>query len=86
MPVDHIEPKITERMRNRIQEILVADGVPDPHAMMEANSLCDGLGYYHRVTASTGMKLHLGYDGVEVFGLAGDLLETVPFDRVEGVF
>lgn len=84
--MDHIEAKVTDRMRNRIQEILVADGVGDRHALMEANSLCDGLGYYHRVTASTGMKLRMGYDGVEVFGLAGDLLETIPFDRVEGVF
>lgn len=75
--------RITHRMRDRVQEILVADGVADVAAYTEANSLCDGLGYYHRVTASTGLKLNRAYDGLEVRGPGGDLIETIPFDRAE---
>ncbi len=77
----HIDERITHRMRDRIQEILVADGVGDAQALTEANSLCDGLGYYHRVTTSTGLKLNRAYDGVEVRGPGGDLIESIPFDR-----
>lgn len=78
-----IDIRVTDRMRDRIQEILVADGVEDQRALAEANSLCDGLGYYQRVRTSTGMNLVRGYDGVEVWGEAGDLLERIPFDRLE---
>lgn len=78
-----IDTRISERIRNRIQEILVADGVDDRLALTEANSLCDGLGYYHRVRTSTGMSLTRGYAGVEVWGTAGDLMESIPFGRLQ---
>jgi hypothetical protein len=80
------DDRVTHKMRNRIQEILVADGIPGVKALGEANSLCDGLGYYHRVTTSTGLKLNRAYDGVEVRGPGGDLIETIPFDRMEEFF
>jgi hypothetical protein len=80
------DDRITHRIRGRIQEVLVADGVPDHQALNEANSLCDGLGYYHRVTASTGLKLNRAYGGIEVRGPGDDLVETIPFDQHEEFF
>lgn len=80
------DDRVTHKMRDRIQEILAADGIPGVKALEEANSLCDGLGYYHRVTSSTGLKLNRAYDGVEVRGPGGDLIETIPFDRTEEFF
>jgi hypothetical protein len=81
-----IDDRITHRMRDRIQEILVADGMGDVQALDEANSLMDGLGYYHRVTTSTGLKLNRGYGGVEVRGPSGDLIESIAFDRAPAHF
>lgn len=76
-----MEAPISTRMRDRIQEILVADGVADVTALTEANSLVDGLGYYHRVTTTTGLKINRGYSALEVRGPGGDLIEEIPFDR-----
>ncbi|MDF2630129.1 MAG: hypothetical protein K0R39_3960 [Symbiobacteriaceae bacterium] len=76
-----MNPSISNRMRNRIQEILVADGVADVTALTEANSLVDGLGYYHRVTTTTGLKINRAYSALEVRGPEGDLIEEIPFDR-----
>lgn len=81
-----VDLQINHRMRNRVQEILVADGVSDGPALDEANSICDGLGYMNRVMSSTGMRFRRGYDGIEVFARAGDLLETIPFDRIDEFF
>lgn len=75
-----MEAPISNRMRDRIQEILVADGVADATALTEANSLVDGLGYYHRVTTTTGLKINRGYSTLEVRGPGGDLIEEIPFD------
>jgi len=74
-----LDNQISDRMRDRIQEILVADGVADSRALGEANSLVDGLGYYHRVTTSTGMKINRAYSALEVRGPGGDLIEEIPF-------
>lgn len=76
-----MEERITHAMRDRIQEILVADGVADANALVEANSLVDGLGYYHRVTTSTGLKINRAYATLEVRGPNGDLIEEIPFER-----
>ncbi|HYG60425.1 MAG TPA: hypothetical protein VD902_20330 [Symbiobacteriaceae bacterium] len=81
-----INPHMTHRIRDRIQEILVADGVVDSRALEEANSLVDGLGYYYRVTSSTGLHFQRAYDGIEVRGPAGDAIETIQFDRYEEFF
>jgi hypothetical protein len=78
-----IDTQISDGMRNRIQELLVADGVEDWRALSEANSLVDGLGYYDRVATSTGLKIRKGYDGLEVIGPHGDLLERIPFTRAK---
>ena len=75
------DTQISDRMRDRIQEILVADGLADTQALVEANSLVDGLGYYHRVTASTGLKINRAYGALEVRGPEGDLLAEIPFER-----
>jgi hypothetical protein len=80
--MSEVDVRITDSMRNRIQEILVSDGVEDAKALTEANSICDGLGYYHRVTASTGLHFRTAYGGVEVLGNAGDLIETIGYDRM----
>jgi hypothetical protein len=79
-----MEAPISNRMRDRIQEILVNDGVADVTALTEANSLVDGLGYYHRVTTTTGLKINRGYSALEVRGPAGDLIEEIPFDGAPG--
>lgn len=81
--VARIDTRISHRMRDRIQEILVADGVADTPALVEANSLTDGLGYCHRVTTSTGLKINRAYSGLEVRGADGDLIEEIPFERTE---
>ncbi|HWI65371.1 MAG TPA: hypothetical protein VNT75_26360 [Symbiobacteriaceae bacterium] len=80
------EPAITHRMRDRIQEILVADGVGDTQALTEANSLVDGLGYYHRVTTSTGLKINRSFGSLEVRGPTGDLVEEIRFDSEPDLF
>lgn len=77
--VDH---RITHEMRDRIQDLLVAGGVRQAAALDEANSLCDGLGYYHRVTASTGLRFQQAYHGIEVVGGSGDVIELIPYQRV----
>lgn len=82
----HIDERITHRIRDRIQEILVADGVADVPALTEANSLCDGLGYYHQVRSSTGLRMARAYDGVEIWGPDGTLVEQIPFERTEDYF
>lgn len=76
------DTKITDEMRNRLQELLVADGVEDWRALSEANSLADGLGYYDRVATSTGLKIRKGYAGLEVIGPQGDQIEVIPFRRM----
>lgn len=82
------EPRLTERMQARIQEILVADGIADTQALAEAQSLCEGLGYYQRVTGSTGIHFSRGYEAIEVRGDRGDLIESIPFEpkRIEEFF
>lgn len=49
------EPQVTDQIGARIQEILVADGLADTKALAESQSLCEGLGYYQRVTGRTGL-------------------------------
>lgn len=73
------EPQVTEQMGARIQEILVADGLADAEALAEAQSLCERLGCYQRVTGSTGLHFSRGYKAIEVRGEKGDLIERIPF-------
>ncbi len=76
------DARITHRMRDRMKEILVAGGQDERKALDEANSLSDGLGYYHRVTASTGLHFRQAFDGIEVVGGGGDVIELIAYDRL----
>lgn len=78
-----IDARITHRMRDRIKALLMAGGYGEAQAHDEANSLCDGLGYYERVKASNGLRLQRAYDGLEVLDAQGKVVETIPFDRIE---
>jgi hypothetical protein len=65
-------------VRDRIQEVLVADGAADAEALVEANRLCDDLRHSDRVQSKRGLFFERVREAIAIRGNGGDLIETIP--------